>query len=70
VDRLQAGWEYRHGFRPFVEVARRGSLVIASEVSCQPEVVRAGLPIKAGEVWLTGLNSLVPLDEYYRILGG
>jgi hypothetical protein len=70
VDRLQAGWEYGRGFRPLVEVARRGSLVIAGGVSCQPEVMRAGLPTRAGGVWLTGFNSLVPLDEYYRILGG
>jgi hypothetical protein len=70
VDRLQAGWEYGRGFRPFVEVARRGSLVIASRVFCQPEVMRAGLPTRAGEVWLTGFNSLVPLDEYYMIMRG
>jgi len=70
VDRLQAGWEYGRGFRPFVEVARRGSLAIAEEVSGPLEPLLAGLPVRAGGSWLTGFNALIPLDEYYGILGG
>ena len=70
VDRLQAGWEHGQGLRPFVKVARRGSLAIVSEVSGRPELLRVGLPVRAGGTWLTGLNALVPLDEYYRVLGG
>jgi len=70
MHKLQAGWEYGRGFRPFVDVARRGSLVIASELSGHPELLQVGLPVKAGDFWLTGLNALFPLDEYLEILGG
>jgi len=70
VHRLQAGWEYGRGLRPFVDVARRGSLVVAGEVSGRPELLRVGLPVRAGGFWLTGLNALSPLDEYLKILGG
>jgi len=70
VHRLQAGWEYGRGFRPFVDVARRGSLVLANEVSGCPELLRVGLPVRAGGFWLMGLNALSPLDEYFEILGG
>ena len=70
VYRLQAGWEYGRGFRPFVDVARRGSLVLANEVSGCPELLRVGLPVRAGGFWLMGLNALSPLDEYFEILGG
>ena len=70
VHELQAGWEYGRGFRPFVQLARRGSLVIASEVLGRPELLRVGLPVRANGSWLTGFNALIPLDEYFRILGG
>jgi hypothetical protein len=70
LDRLQTGWEYGRGFRPFVEVARRGSLAVAEEVSGPAEPLRVGLPVRAGDSWLTGFNALVPLEEYYGVLGG
>ncbi|MCC6051423.1 MAG: hypothetical protein LM580_11990 [Thermofilum sp.] len=70
LDRLQAGWEYGRGFRPIVEVARRGSLAVVEEVSGSVEPLRVGLPVRAGDSWLTGFNALVPLEEYYGVLGG
>lgn len=72
--RLQAGWERELGFRPFVKLASRGSLVVASGVSGPPALLGVGLPVKApvgaGGVWLTGFNALLPLEDYYGLLGG
>jgi len=70
VEELQAGWEYGSGFRPFVKVARRGSIIITSGVSCPQEVLLAGLPVKTGDTWLTGFNVFVPLAEYQKTVGG
>jgi hypothetical protein len=66
---LQAGWDYVRGFRPIVELARRGSIALA-RASGEAAPLRVGLPVKAGDSWLTGVNALLPIDEYYRLLGG
>jgi len=67
--RLQAGWDYVHGLRPIVKFARRGSIALA-RASGEATLLRVGLPVKAGPSWLTGVNALLPIDEYYRVLGG
>lgn len=66
---LQAGWDYVRGFRPIVELARRGSIALA-RASGEAAPLQVGLPVKAGDSWLTGVNALLPIDEYYRLLGG
>jgi hypothetical protein len=66
---LQAGWDYARGFRPIVKLARRGSIALA-RASGEAALLRVGLPVKAGDSWLTGVNALLPIDEYYRLLGG
>jgi hypothetical protein len=66
---LQAGWDYVRGFRPIVKLARRGSIALA-RASGEAALLRVGLPVKAGDSWLTGVNALLPMDEYYRLLGG
>jgi len=67
---LQTGWDVLQGrLRPFVEVARSGSLVVArlSDTS-RSHFLRVGVPVKVDGFWLTGFNALIPLSEYESIL--
>jgi hypothetical protein len=67
---LQTGWDVLQGrLRPFVEVARSGSLVVArlSDTS-RIHFLRVGAPVKVDGFSLTGLNALIPLSEYESIL--
>ena len=67
----QMGWDIAQGrLRPFVEVAKRGSLVLArlSGSGCD-QVLRVGIPVEVDGFCLTGLNALIPLSEYESILG-
>ncbi len=67
----QTGWDFVQGrLRPFVEVARRGSMVLARLSDAgYIHVLRVGIPVKVDAFWLTGLNALIPLSEYESILG-
>jgi len=67
---VQLGWDIRKGApRPFATLVKPGAVALVSQ-SCDPAALRAGLPvILSGDV-ITGLNALVPVDEYYRLLRG
>jgi len=70
IFRIQLGWDMLRGKpRPFATLARPGSLVVASQ-SCDPAMLRAGLPVSIGDAVVVGLNALVPLEEYYKLLRG
>jgi len=68
--RTQLGWDMRANEpRPFATLARPGSLAVAAP-RCDPAALRAGLPASVGGSLVVGLNALIPLEEYYRLLRG
>lgn len=66
---LQLGWDYRsRGFRPIVNLARPGSLVVAG-VAGSSAALKAGLPVEVAGFKVVGLNSIIPVSEYLSLLG-
>lgn len=69
--RSQAGWDFMRGFRPIVELVKSGSIVLArASGDAIATLLHVGLPVKSGDSWLTGINVLLSIDEYYKLLGG
>jgi hypothetical protein len=67
--RQQAGWDYAYGFRPIIELAGRGSIILAKVSGEAAAMLRVGLPVKVAGSWLTGINALLSVNDYYRVLG-
>jgi len=68
--RVQLGWDTRKGApRPFATLIKPGAVALVGQ-SCEPAALRAGLPVTLNGDVITGLNALVPVDEYYRLLRG
>ncbi|ABL78690.1 RAMP superfamily CRISPR-associated protein [Thermofilum pendens] len=63
--RVLAGWDsFKRSPLPVVELVRQGALV-EGRVSCNRDP-RAGIPVRLGGYWLTGVNAVVPFGEYLR----
>lgn len=73
--KVLSGWDLVSGkHRPFVRLARQGS-VVKADLLCRDKekptaISHGGIPIETSGTWLTGINVLIPVGEYMRILGG
>mgnify|MGYP001626222873 CR=1 FL=1 len=75
TSRILSGWDLASGkHKPFIMLARQGSIVRADLLYDKKEMTAAishgGVPIQTSGFWLTGVNVLIPVEEYLRILGG
>lgn len=78
VSRVLGGWDVALGKRrPVVELVRPGAIVEA-RIDCSnleeaktfaALVSHGGIPVKLFDTWLTGVNVLIPVEEYERLLG-
>jgi len=74
LQKILMGWDMAvKAFKPFAKVVRAGALV-AADVSGEDSAAstmllsHGGIPLKTGNVWLTGLNVLTSLEDYGSIL--
>jgi len=76
--KVLGGWDMALGrSRPFVELVKPGA-VVAAEVRCEDQerartfaalLSYGGIPVRLGDTWLTGVNVMVSVEEYERLLG-
>ncbi|MCS7105586.1 MAG: hypothetical protein NZ954_08530 [Thermofilaceae archaeon] len=68
-SKVQLGWDMvKKGLRPSVKLSKPGSMVVAELLHGEPPAFIAGLPVQVNESWVVGLNSLLTVDEYYRLM--
>lgn len=78
VSRVLGGWDMAlETRRPVVELVRPGAIVEARLDCSSPEEAKTfaailsygGTPVKLFDTWLTGVNVLISVEEYERLLG-
>ncbi len=70
LEKTLTGYDVLRGkFKPIVEVALPGSLVL-SEIKGECKGVEAGVPLRIKDEVIAGVNAFMPIEEYFEITGG